>query len=488
MRLTWIIVSVLIFSIFGIQNSLAEKNGLDIPSLEKYKGEISFKERINEVIHSDITDGLNHLIQTDRFKLVQSSNNEFLELEYPSWIQTIALWWIEDKISDDDLLQILGFVIENELIYDTSSKSKIWMEFTPQQCQDYPPEIDWMKNIDYNTSSKIKSHYKKLDIRVYDVKYQSSLDSVLRDCSAPYSGTWYLQVNSFDMIRMQELGFTLVGRYSPDKIWDKISVHTDKSFYNLGDTITVYIKNKSNNSISFSGGNIGIRISDFKGEPLFPCVVQTSYVPELKPGDYYSRTYDVKNSCQKEHLRSGVYSVYSEFFTVEDNKTQNYRKTDLVNIQFPTEKPTVMTISEIIDNHDKLDLKLITTEGVLSLNELNEPIGFYDGPCSDHVPSINQNYVVDYRPTYVLSNDSDGSIAIEVLPHNTNLDFFNLTNEKVDVTLTGTIHTTELKTDLCSDVKNPSVFIRIDYEKDQKIIDLSEYRLPPVFPHAENEK
>ena len=487
MKLIWIIIPSLIFSVIGIQESLAEEYDLKIPSLEKYKDENSLNVRTNEILDLDITDGLNYLVQIDLIKLKQASNNDFVKLNYPTWIESVIRWWVDDKISDSDLLHTLGFMTKQELIYDTNFKNKIWIEFAPQQCPDDPPEAHWMKIVDDNPISEIKSHYKKLDIEVYDVKYQSSIDSIFDNCSAPYSGIWYLQISGFDLTRMQELGFSLVGRYHPDKTWDNVLVYTDKSFYNQGDVITVFIKNESDNSIFFSGGNIGIGISDVKGESLFPCIVQTSNVPELKPGAQYTRTYDVENSCQKEYLRSGVYRVFSEFFTLEDNKGQNYIKTDLVNIQFSTEKPKSMTISDIINNHDKLDSKLIITEGILSLNKLNEPIGFYNGSCTNHVPDTKMNYILDYRPTYVLSNYSDESIAIEVLSDNTSLDLFNLENI-VDVILTGRIYTTELITDLCSDVKKPSAFIEVDYKKDQKIVDLSKYRPQVIHPHIENEK
>ena len=71
----------------------------------------------NDISSGAFIDAIERTIDSDNWDIVKENNKDYLNsTNVPDWIKTIVGWWLEDKITDDDLVKSIQYLIKIKTI------------------------------------------------------------------------------------------------------------------------------------------------------------------------------------------------------------------------------------------------------------------------------------------------------------------------------------------------------------------------------------
>jgi len=92
---------------------LQEVENKTIPTWIKNNAKWWYDDKISD---DDFLSGIKYLLENNVIKINSQNSNEDLSDLIPSWIKNNAKWWYDDKISDDDFLSGIEYLVENNII------------------------------------------------------------------------------------------------------------------------------------------------------------------------------------------------------------------------------------------------------------------------------------------------------------------------------------------------------------------------------------
>ena len=106
---------------------LQEIENKTIPSWIKNNAKWWYDDKISD---DDFLSGIKYLIENNVIKINSQNSNGNLSDLIPSWIKNNAKWWYDDKISNDDFLSGIEYLVENNII---KLNSQINSEFVAKE-------------------------------------------------------------------------------------------------------------------------------------------------------------------------------------------------------------------------------------------------------------------------------------------------------------------------------------------------------------------